>query len=138
MFLKFKVKHDSELDTEEWKVYECKNYSYRTFTFDKILDFLIHMERQMNGQSVDEKLVVPYWLEETDLKVIPEIDNKLIMDNRIVSDKHTSLLSTKCVHFQITPVNSSEKINVITIKDVYVLGDKGQTVDRIVPNVLLK
>ena len=32
--------------------------------------------------------------------------------------------------------NSSEKINVITTKDVYVLGDKGQTVDRIVPNVL--
>ena len=95
MFLKFKVKHDSELDTEEWKVYECKNYSYRTFTFDKILDFLIHMERQLNGQSVDEKLVVPYWLDETDMMVVPDIDNKLIMDNRIVSDKHTNLLSTK-------------------------------------------
>jgi hypothetical protein len=136
MFLKFKVEHDSEFDTEEWKVYECKNYSYRTFTFDKILDFLIHRERQLNGQSVDEKLVIPYWLQDLDLMVVPKIDNELIMDNRIVSNKHTNLLSTKCVHFQITPVNASEKMNVLTIKDVYVLGDKGQTVDRIIPNVL--
>jgi hypothetical protein len=140
MFLKFKVKHDSELDTEEWKVYECKNYSYRTFTFDKILDFLIYIERQrqrqINGQLPEEKIDLPYWLEEADLLVVPEIDNKLVIDNRIVSDKHTNLLLTKCVHFQITPMNSLEVINAITIKDVYVLGDKGQTVDRIVPNVL--
>jgi len=85
---------------------------------------------------VDEKLVIPQWIENADLLVVPEIDNKLILDNRIVSDKHTNLLSTKCIHFQIMPVNNPEKIDVITIKDVYVLGDKGQTVDRIVPNVL--
>jgi len=46
MFLKFKINQDHALETEEWKVYECKNYSYRTFTFDKILDFLIHLQRQ--------------------------------------------------------------------------------------------
>ncbi len=134
MFLKFKINQDHALETEEWKVYECKNYSYRTFTFDKILDFLIHLQRQENGYSVDESIAIPKWLVELDLEVLPKIDEKLIMNNRVVSDKHTALLATKCIHFEITPITAVEKINVITTKDVYVLGDKGQTVDRIIPN----
>ena len=80
--------------------------------------------------------VIPYWLSDADLKVIPDISNDLSVENRTVSEKHTNLLLVKCIHFQITPMNSSDKINVITTKDVYVLGDKGQTVDRIIPNTL--
>jgi len=135
MFLKFKIQSRSCIRNRKWKVYECKDYSYRIFTFDKILDFLIHLQRQENGYPVDENIAVPQWLLELDLKILPEIDNKLIMDNRVISDKHTVLLATKCIHFEITPVTTVEKINVVTTKDVYVLSDKGQTVDRIIPNV---
>ncbi len=127
MFLKFKVRYDSELSTEEWKVYECRNYAYRTFTFDKIIDFLI-------SDQFDDDSSVPKWIIEADLKVLPEISKELATKNRIVSEHHTHLLATKCIHFQITPITSNDIVNVITIKDVYVLGDKGQTVDRIIPN----
>ena len=134
MFLKFKIKTDSELGTEEWKVYECKNYSYRIFTLDKILDFLIYLKRSRYNN--EPELVIPDWISEADLLIIPPIDNDLLAEPRIVSDKSVSLLRIKCVHFQITPLNIGEKANVITYKDVYVLGDKGQTVDRIIPNIL--
>lgn len=134
MFLKFKVAHDQDLDTEEWKVYECRNYSYRSFTFDKIIDYLIYMKKET--VTDEELLAIPEWIAEADLKIVPEIDENLSLPERTVSDKHTKLLSIKCVHFEITPLTNSDKIHVVTIKDVYVLGDKGQTVDRIIPNVL--
>jgi len=130
MFLKFKINQDSE--TEEWKFYSCKNFSYKIFNLHKILDFLIYIEKHKDEPI---EIDIPSWVLDLDLTVIPYISKELKRSKRIITEEHSELLLTKCIHFQILPIHIPiEKIHVLTTNDVYILGDKGQTVDRINPN----
>ena len=128
MYLKFKVKSEGN----EWKVYECKNYSYRTFKLSEIIDFILEMRNPNNPQP----LVLPHWLAEADIIIIPDIDKDLYEEDRIVSSKHVQLLNTDCILFTISTTFDNNLIYVLTTKDVFVEGDKGQTVGRFNPNLM--